>query len=142
MANVISTTKTNAFKVTDEDRYQILYNSLLSESEIYDLSEIINGEMFHQFGAYDSIGFINPEDDDKYPDTTDIDLFFDELQKILHKDTPFVYMDVGNEKLRDVYGYICVVTPNDKQYANLCDMASELASKMCGKDIKKSELFD
>ena len=106
MANYETVSITNSFTVTDEEKYQQLYNRLVSDSEIYDFSETDkDGTLWHQFGSYSSIGLLLAEDD-----IADIEDFIKELQKILPEGEMFTYKEIGHEKLKSVNGFIYVAT--------------------------------
>lgn len=119
MANYEAVSITNSFTVTDEEKYQQLYNRLVSDSEIYDFSETDkDGTLLHQFGSYGSIDLLLAEDD-----ITDIEDFIKELQKILPEGEMFTYKEIGHEKLRSVNGFIYVATNKTSDSFSLDEFA-------------------
>ena len=125
MANYYGASKTNYFRVTDEEKYQELFNNLVAEDEIEDWTVCINGETYHAFGAFDGISYLDPETEEY-----DLDLFLQEIQKILPEDEAFVYFESGHEKLRYVGGYVCIVTKEEIKDENLESWAKKQAKSM------------
>ena len=63
MANYMATARTNYFRVTDEKRYAELFKGLCSEGEVYDFTEEKDGVIYHGFGSYDSITWVDDDDE-------------------------------------------------------------------------------
>ena len=61
MADYMATARTNYFRVTDEEKWQKLFNGLCCEGEIYDFTEERDGVRYHGFGAYSSIEYMSKE---------------------------------------------------------------------------------
>lgn len=133
MANYMATARTNYFRVTDEVRYQELFNGLCCEDTIYDLTEKQNGVKYHGFGAYSPIDYLVVDEEDW---ECDFDEFITELQKILPDDEAFIYMEAGNEKLRYVTGFVMVVTKNEIKSMSLASWAKEQAKLLLGDDFE------
>lgn len=128
MANYYGNSKTNYFRVTDEKRFEELYEGLVGEW-IEDLTKTVNGEKYHCFGG-DSLSYYD-ENIDEY----DFDYFLEELQKILPDNEVFVYMESGHEKM-DVSGWCVVVTNKEIKNTSLHSYATEQAKSMIGPDVK------
>ena len=131
MANYCSCSRTNYFRVTDEEKYKSLFENLVGgEDEVHDFSKEENGVRYHAFGAYGSIDYVafNGGEDYDY----DFDLFLEELQKILPDDEAFIYMESGHEKLRYITGLSVVVTKDKIESLDIRNAALEKARKMLG----------
>lgn len=139
MANYYGATRTNYFRVTDEEEYAKLYEGLYGcEDAVEDFSMEIDGIRYHGFGCYGSIGWTAPLDDK--PDCDDLDGFIRELQKILPEDESFIVMESGHEKLRYVSGWVEVVTRKETKFEDLSSWAMEKARDMLGNPDFQSRL--
>lgn len=143
MANYRATARTNYFRVTDEEKWQKLFNGLCCEGEIYDFTEERDGIKYHGFGAYDSIDYMfkvhieGETEEDSYDDYDyDWDKFITELKKILPDDEAFIYMESGYEKLRYVTGFVLVVTNKETKSMSLDNWAKEQAKLLLGNDFE------
>ena len=125
MANWTGVSRTNYFKVTDEDRYQELFKGLICDDGDLDDFSYRRGQdqVFHGFGGYGSIDYLDPETDDY-----DFQKFVLELTRILTDDSVFVFTCTGHEKLRYLTG-ICLVAFPDGTTKNfdLNDLAYTVA---------------
>lgn len=128
MANYLAVSRTNYFRVTDEKRYQDLFEHLVAGSEIEDFTRTRDGILYHGFGAYSSIDWQQKEDSD-----CDFDYFLRELQKILPHDEAFIYKEVGHEKLRDLGGYAFVVTSKEIKDISLYQWTKCTVEELFGK---------
>lgn len=135
MSNYNAATRTNYFRVTDEEKYKELFNHLVSEDDVYDFSKEKDGILYHGFGSYGSIDYISPESDDEDPDY-DFDQFLEELQKILPKDEAFIYMESGHEKLRYVNGFALICTKDEIRSVDLSVYVLREAKKMLGNEFE------
>ena len=137
MANYLSTTRTNYFRVTDEERYQELFEGLTPADDILDFSKEIDGVFYHGFGAYTDIDYrcnTSEENDcDNYG--YDFDKFLQELQKILPDDEAFIYFEAGNEKLKYVTGIAIVCTSKEIKSMSLESWAVNQAKELLGEDF-------
>lgn len=130
MANYIGVCRTNYFRVTDEKRYEELFNRLCAEDTIHDFTKEKDGVLYHGFGCYDSIDYLDEETKEYY-----FDVFLEELQKILPDDEAFILMESGHEKLRYVTGYVVVCTSKEIKSMSSSTWAIIEARKMLGKDF-------
>jgi len=112
MANWYGATRTNYFKVTDEERYQQLFKRLSCEDPVEDFSKTIEGQVWHAFGAYGDISFLN--EDLNEDDSVGYDNFLTAVSEILTPDSVFVSTCIGNEKLRYLTGICYVVFPDGR----------------------------
>lgn len=115
MANWYGQTRTNYFRVTDEEGYQSLIKRLSGEDDIEDFSETKeDGKFYHAFGCYCDLGFyeLDSKGNIDYDAQLDIYTFFEEIGKILEEGSAFVFMCTGAEKLRYLTGYCAIVFPD------------------------------
>lgn len=130
MANYMSTSRTNYFRVTDEKRYEELFNNLCAEDNIHDFTEEKDGVLYHGFGTYGSVEYI--DEDEEY----NFDTFLKELQKILPEDEAFMYFESGYEKLRYVTGFSVVVTSKEIVSESINNWAIKKAKELLGNDFE------
>jgi hypothetical protein len=141
MANYYSNSRTNYFRVIDEEKYAELFSNLVGdEGEIYDFSKIENDILLHGFGCYGSIDYQIPTQDGSDDYDYDFDLFLKELQKILPENEAFIYMESGHEKLRYITGLSIVVTNDKIDSIDIRSSALNLARKMLDNDQFQTEL--
>lgn len=135
MANWYGATRTNYFKVTDEERYQQLFKRLSCEDPVEDFSRTSNGQLWHAFGAYGAIYFLNENLDENEP--LDYHSFLRAMGEILQPDSVFVSTCIGNEKLRYLTGICCMVFPNGRiVIEDLSTFAHRTAEVFFGNDYK------
>lgn len=130
MANYECTVRTNYFRVTDEKRYEELLNGLCAEDNIHDFTKVKDGVLYHGFGSYGSIDYIDKNEEYNF------DEFLEELLKILPEDEAFMYFESGHEKLRYIVGSVIIATKNKIVYENLENLAMNKAKEMLGNDFK------
>lgn len=145
MANYYATSRTNYFRVTDEEKYNELFKNLVGlESEICDFTftKEENGITLHGFGSYGPISYRVPNSNtDEYDDEDyDFDQFLAELQAILPENEAFIYMEAGNEKLRYITGFSVVVTKNDIESVEICDEALKVAKRLLKKEDFETQM--
>lgn len=133
MANYNATSRTNYFRVTDEEAYAKLFARLCAESNIEDFTEEKDGIIQHGFGAYDSIDYKESDDENA---EYDFDEFLEKLQKILPEDEAFMYFESGYEKLRYVSGYVTLCTRNEIHSMSLDTWAKQKAKELLGEDFE------
>lgn len=123
MADYISFTRTNYFRVTDEAAYQALYSYLRAENEaLYDFTTEKDGTIWHSFGMYGTIDMSEDEDG--------MDGWFHKLQKLLPEDEAAILLEVGHEKLRYLVGEYTVVTKNAIENGNIEDASINTARRL------------
>lgn len=133
--NFLGTERTNYFRVTDEERYEELFSRLCGESTIEDFSKKDkDGNILHAFGASSSIDYRASEDD------WDMDIFYEEIQKILPDGEAFIHVGAGHEGLRYLSAWAYVVTNNDTKFFDAQGMALSWAKEQTGnEDILAAE---
>lgn len=134
MANWYGASRTNYFKVKDEQRYQELFNRLKGEeNEISDFTKIVEGETWHGFGTYGDIYYQENETDED--DCFNMEMFAQLISEILDPKSVFVYTCIGNEKLRYLTGYCIVSFPNGRILINdVNKFAQKVAQQFYGSD--------
>lgn len=132
MANYYGYTRTNYFRVTDEEKYSELFSHLVGDDYISDFTKIVDGITLHGFGCESSIQAIPMDEDPAEVEDWDDDFdgFLTELQKILPDDEAFIFTEVGHEKLCYLVGYSLIVTRNEIKSIDINNDAFELARKM------------
>lgn len=131
MANYYATSRTNYFRVTDEEQYKELFSRLVGfDDDIADFTEQQEGVIWHGFGCYGTIDYRLPEDKRDAFTEFDLDTFFRELQKILPDDEAFILLEAGHEKLRYVTGNAFIITRDKISYCDMTDMAVNMAKEM------------
>ena len=136
MANYYGFTRTNYFRVTDEDRLRKIIRSCACGEDTLTLFENAeDGERtWFGFGCYDSIRGLDlsdSADEDDYPDY-DYDAFASALQKILCEGDAIIITEVGYEKLRYLTATAFIITKTDMQCLDLNIDAVKTAQEMLG----------
>ena len=136
MANYMATTRTNYFRVTDEEKYDQLIEGLTPKNNIRDFTKKDeDGTIWHGFGCMGSIDYC-PQDNDE----CDFDAFIRELQKILPENEAFILMESGYENLCYVVGFVAVVTKDKSKTIDMHTLALECAKEMLGNSDFRSRL--
>ena len=132
MANYGCASRTNYFRVPDEEKYQELFSGLCAEDTIQDFTVVDeNGSLLHGFGCYGSLFWEDPngEAEDGF------DGFVDVLRKILPEDEAFIYLESGNEKLRYLIGIYITATRDEVRSGDIAELAQEAARDMLGDEF-------
>lgn len=137
MANYESVTRTNYFRVTDEKRYEELYNRLRGYADqIYPFDKKTeDGTILHGFGSYGEIEYYPPElENEEDCDSTDLDIhnFYRELQKILPDNEVFILEQIGDENLRYLTAYAHLVTNKEIRQIVLHEEIKNMAKELTG----------
>lgn len=123
MADYISLSRTNYFRVTDEAAYRAFYSCLRTENEaLCDFTTEKDGTIWHGFGMYGTIDDNDSEDE--------IEDWLHKLQKLLPKDEAMILLEIGHEKLRYLVGEYTVVTSKVIEYGNIEDAAINTARRL------------
>jgi len=131
MANYMSVTRTNYFRVTDEDRYNELFGMLSSEDAVHDFTKTdSNGIVWHGFGCYGDVEYYD-ENNDEY----DFDEWLNKLQDVLPDDEAFILESAGHENLRYVTGWTVVVTKDEIASISCDAWAKRKAKELLGGDF-------
>ena len=137
MANYMAVSRTNYFRVTDEEKYEELVSKLWCEDEVEDLSyREKDGTLYHGFGGCGSIDYYPDSEDGVCDGDSDFDGFIAELQKILPEDEAFMLFESGYEKLRYVTGWTIVVTREHIEGMNIQRWAVNKAREILGEDFE------
>lgn len=140
MANYNAVARTNYFRVVDEASYNRLAERLVSETGVEDFSFADNGVVYHGFGSYSSVEFLQGPDKDGEEWSDTIWEFAGELQKILPDGEAFIYQETGHENLRYVTGFSVIATKEDIQSVDLSNASVNLARTMLGKPDWKTKM--
>ena len=141
MANYYGTSRTNYFRVTDEDRYKELFEGLSGEDTVHDFTKVDeSGTIWHGFGCYGSVEYYPPSDDEDDWMDPDFDYFVAELQKILPENEAFIYCETGYEKLRYVAGNATIATRNGCDYVSLTDQAISAARSLLNDNTFRTQM--
>ena len=132
MANYMAVTRTNYFRVTDEDRYKELFEMLTSEDDIQDFTKRTDdGVILHGFGCYGDVECYDEENDEYY-----FDEWLSKLQEIIPDDEAFILESSGYEKLRYVTGWVVVVTRKEIASISCDSWAKKKAKELLGEDFE------
>lgn len=134
MANYISSTRTNYFHVTDEDKFRSIIDRCFAEDNIEVWSERDeNNHTVFGFGVYGTFyGIMEDQNGDYNEDieTSDaFDKFVEKLQEIIEPNDACIIYNAGWEKLRYVGADATIITKTDVATTNLTDAATNLARK-------------
>jgi hypothetical protein len=131
MANYIAATRTNYFKVTDEEKLCALLDKCTTdEDDSVVLCPKIENDgsktfSFYCEGALMGIA-IGDEDSPEY----DFEEFIRELQSILPDDEAVIITEVGREKMRYLVGEARIITKNDFSFLSLDVLSRNAACDM------------
>lgn len=132
MANYYGCTRTNYFKVTDEDALVKLIEKCASDDPVgvsLWTNEAEDGTKLYGFGCYGDIEGIGDGEDEDFPDY-DYDAFVNELQALLPEGEAVIITHVGHEKLRYLGGNVTVITKDRVEYRYLARVGLDTAREM------------
>lgn len=131
MANYIAVGRSNYFKVTDENRWEELFENIKGNDGTWDYSRTTDdGTILHCFAVEGGLDYIEPGSYD-----SELDYFIDELQKILPDNEAVIYTEAGHEKHRYVVGFSLVVTSKTIDWIQLPELALGVARNHLGKEF-------
>lgn len=139
MSDYTAISRTNYFRVTDEEKYQQLFNALKKKNPaIEDFAEPKNHneKRLHGFGMDGEIQFFN----DDVSGATTFD-FMEELQKILPDGEVFVSMEIGHEKLCYLTGVAQIVNNKEIRSVDLEDQILQSLRQISGNKNFSTQLF-
>ena len=126
MANYYANSRTNYFRVTNEDKYNELFSNLVGDEDtVQDFTKTVDGVTLHGFGCYGSVNY-KKENDTDY----DFDFFLNELQKILPDNEVFIYIENGHEKLCYLTGFSIIVSKDKIESVDIISDSIEKAREM------------
>lgn len=134
MANYYGSTRTNYFKVTDENAFKELIGRCVSDGEEVSVwtHECQDGTVLYGFGCYGDILGLSEDDGDDEDYDYNYDAFIGEIQKLLPEDEAAIITHVGQEKLRYLTGCVTVITKDKIEYNYLSKLGVEMARTMLG----------
>lgn len=140
MANYQTSLRTNLFHVVDEELFEAFMDNLIVDGDAIDIlrSVDINGLPLYGFATHGTIigspfdfsGTIDVIDGDETDDGAMYDAFILGLQELVDEDDAVIMLEIGNEKLNDVYAGVTIVTAQDTDYIDMREMATNNAIDM------------
>ena len=131
MSNYIAVGRTNYFRVTNEKRYNELFENISANDGKWDYSQKApNGDILHCFACEGGLDYREPDSYD-----SEIDYFISELQKILPENEAVIYTEGGHEKHRYVIGFSLVITSKTVDWLQLPELALDVAKNHLGKEF-------
>ena len=134
MANYYCTTRTNYFRVVNEDAFVEFMDHVLAfedQINVWTMTDS-DGNKLYGFGCYSGIMgyFENPDDhtDDEYDHA--FEEFVEGLSEHIAEGDAAIIFEIGNEKLRYVSGYATIVTKYDVETIDLTVSAAKEAAKL------------
>ena len=127
MANYCGCTRTNYFRVTDEEKFNKIMNNCYGyEGNIHICFETDekNVKRFMFYCESSIEGFENEDGD------ADFDGFCNALQSVLPENEAIIITEIGREKMRYLTGYVIVITRDEIRCKNLNGIGKELARDM------------
>ena len=132
MANAVYWTRTNYFRVTDEERYQYLLAGIEKAcGEVEDACQERHGIKYHAFLVEDDLDYLET-DSDPEPGEYNVDYLLDEFQKIIPPDEALLIKTIGHEKFCYLIGSVYIVTTQNIEYVEIGDAGKEKAREMLG----------
>lgn len=134
MANYCCVTRTNYFRVKDEDEFRELMSRVYGAEDSVDVWEfVMHGVKRFAFGCYGGIsGVSNAKADEDDDAETSYDEFIAGLQRCVAPDDAIIITEAGNEKLRYVIGQATVITTNGCEVLDVTGLAAQRAREMLG----------
>ena len=133
MANYCCATRTNYFKVKNEEKFMdFMKNVHGSENDIQIWTRESNGTKHFAFGCYGGISGWNDTDDEDYDWDIAYDNFTNGLSRLVTEDDAIIIFESGNEKLRYLTGNAMIITSKDTAYININNAATRKAADMLG----------
>lgn len=132
MANYISFTRSNYFRVTDPEVFKKIINRVITDEDSLELWERTeNGTTYYGFGAYSSIcGLRHEAEDTDNDDEFEVEAVYDALAKVIAPDDAIIITEIGYEKLRYLTAYAVVITRTEVEFVELRSAALETAQRM------------
>ena len=130
MANYCAATRTNYFRVKDEEKFRDIVHACVAEDElkIFERAEPTGDRLFG-LGCEGTISGVEDSEDDDYPDYS-YDAFTSALQEVIPEGEAIIIMEARHEKLRYVVGYASVITKTEIKSVDMERDAIKLARGM------------
>ena len=134
MANYISFTRSNYFRVTDPEAFKKIINRVITDEDSLELWERTeNGTTYHAFGAYSSIcGLRHEAEDSDNDDEFEVVAVYDALAKVIAPDDAIIITEIGYEKLRYLTAYAVVITREKTELVELREISIDVACSLLG----------
>lgn len=126
MANYSGITRTNYFRVTDEEKYKEIIDKIDCECGLSFWEKTDEkGVKRHGFGGYGSLYSYDEETGDDM-----LDDVLESLTEVLPEDEAIIITEIGNEKLRYLVGQSIVITRSMIQFVDLRSVTMATARSM------------
>ena len=134
MANYISFTRSNYFRVTDPEGFKKIINRVITAEDSLELWECTeNGTTYYGFGAYSSIcGLRHEAEDADNDDEFEVEAVYDALSKVVAPDDAIIITEIGYEKLRYLTAYAMVITREKTELVELREDSIDAACSLLG----------
>lgn len=131
MGNYSGVLRTNYFRVFDEDQFEDLMDKVeVDDARGLEVTSVLDkdGERLYRFGGYGAIIGI-PDASGNFGDDA-YDNFLQALQNYVAVDDAIIIMEIGHEKLNDVYASATIVTCDDTDFIDLQDISATRAADL------------
>ena len=134
MANYISFTRSNYFRVTDPEAFKKIINRVITDEDSLELWERTeNGTTYYGFGAYSSIcGLRHEAEDADNDDEFEVEAVYEALSKVVAPDDAIIITEIGYEKLRYLTAYAVVITREKTELVELREASIDVACSLLG----------
>ena len=134
MANYISFTRSNYFRVTDPEAFKRIINRVITDEDSLELWERTeNGTTYYGFGAYSSIcGLRHEAEDADNGDEFEVEAVYEALSKVVAPDDAIIITEIGYEKLRYLTAYAVVITCEKTELVELRETSVNVACSLLG----------
>ena len=134
MANYISFTRSNYFRVTDPEAFKKIISCIITDEDSLELWERTeNGTTYYGFGAYSSIcGLRHEAGDIDNDDEFEIEAVYEALTKVVAPDDAIIITEIGYEKLRYLVAYAVVITREKTELVELREASIDAACSLLG----------
>ena len=142
MADYFSVTRTSRFRVTDEDKFRQLLKKLISwgplGDEVFVSETKEGGDTYFVLCTEGDFEYeVDPDNDD-----WDIEVFYKELQEIIHPDDVYIEWSQGNEKFRYFGASAVIITKDRIEYLNFSDTIGNAVRELTGnKDFSLNDVM-
>lgn len=134
MANYISFTRSNYFRVTDPEAFKKIISRVITDEDSLELWERTeNGTTYYGFGAYSSIcGLRHEAEDIDNDDEFEVEAVYEALTKVVAPDDAIIITEIGYEKLRYLTAYAVVITREKTELVELRETSIDVACSLLG----------
>lgn len=123
MANYYATTRTNYFRVKDEEKFRDVINRAETSEDAIEIWEQTDddGSKLFGFGLFGSILGYPTDEECEY--AYDLEKFATDLSECIANDDAILIFESGHEKLRYVTGIATVITRTSIEYLDIRNLA-------------------